>query len=219
MRGVTGKVRGITLLEALIYLFISSVLIAIFATSFLGAKRSVETMVKEQKKIDFVWKLSGIYDYLLASEANLLSGLKRIYLEDDGIYIPVVSPYERPYFSLNGAPDGFYAGECNNGRLSLYLVRKNRVSNLHGGCSRPPFYYLGYGGIPAFAAIKSGQNGERMLVEGVEGRTYITSLGQGSFSLEMRNRNGTPAADSTDAVFLSIKFTPENLEVSTWRAE
>lgn len=217
MRGTSSQIRGITLLETIIYVFVSSVLLAIFATSFVSAKRSVETMAKEQNKLDFVWKISGIYDYLLASEANPLSGLKSIYLEDKGIYIPVVCPYKTAYSSLKDAPDGFYAGECEDETLALYQVKDGKASTLHGDCFSPPFYFLGYGGIAAFVAIKSDGNGKRIIVEGVNGEIFTTSLGKGGFSLEMKDENGSPVTDSSKAAFISIKFLPENLEVSSWR--
>lgn len=219
MRGTSSKIKGITLLETMVYIFASSVLLAIFAISFLGTKKSVETMVKEQNKLDFAWKISGIYDYLLASEANFLLGLKSVYLEDGGIYIPVVCPYKKAFFSLKDVPDGFYAGECGGETLALYQVKGGKARALHGDCFSPPFYFLGYGGIPSFVIIKREENGNRIVVEGVNGEIFTTSLGNGEFSLEMKEKDGSPTADSSEAVFISIKFLPENLEVSTWREE
>jgi len=209
------KVKGLTLIEALIYLLISSIVLGILLSAFIGSKRVMETMRRQQSKTDFLWRISALYDYLEGSVTNLLTPLKRLYKEDNKTYILVVSPYDNPYSALDSAPDGFYAGECPNGHLSLAKISAGTKESIEGNCSAASYYRLGHSGIPAFALLKiDGEN--RVMEEGVGTEIYPTSLGTGNFAIIMKKKDGTETNDPRDAAYLSVRFMPENLEVTSW---
>ncbi len=214
MYRLSHKVKGLTLIEALIYLLISSVILGILLSAFIGSRRVVETMERQQDRTDFLWRISALYDYLEGSTTNLLTPLERLYKEGNKVYILVVSPYDSPYSALDTAPDGFYAGECSNGHLSLVKLKAGGKESVQGNCSAVSYYRLGHSGIPAFVLLKmEGKN--RVMEEGVGTEMYSTFLNTGSFAIIMKKKDGTGTNDSSEAAYLAVRFLPENLEVSS----
>lgn len=216
MYRVSSKITGFTILEVLVYLFALSIIMAVLLSSFRWVKNYMQTINREQLRIDKVWKISAFYDYLMAGEANNLFGLKRLYTGSGELIIPVVSPYDPSLDSLKDAKEGFYLGKCKDDDLVIYSIQNGKSKKVFGECEPFLFYHLGYGGVPAFVILRE-ESGRLFMEEGVEKEIFRTDLGPGEFQVIMKKSNGDNVEDSSLADFISIKFLPENLEVATWK--